>query len=76
MAETMDETAGDLPDSLFEAPPEAEQERMVEAILFASAEPVIKDMRDAIQSRLPAARRKIPEPYRDHFMIDVRDVTE
>lgn len=26
--------------SLFEAPPEAEQERMVEAILFASAEPV------------------------------------
>lgn len=31
--------------SLFEAPPMAEQERMVEAILFASAEPVsIKDM--------------------------------
>ncbi|MEM6277415.1 MAG: SMC-Scp complex subunit ScpB, partial [Pseudomonadota bacterium] len=27
-------------DSLFEAPPMAEQERMVEAILFASAEPV------------------------------------
>lgn len=27
-------------DSLFEAPPLAEQERMVEAILFASAEPV------------------------------------
>lgn len=27
-------------DSLFEAPPEGEQERMVEAILFASAEPV------------------------------------
>ncbi|WP_116131534.1 SMC-Scp complex subunit ScpB [Tropicimonas sp. IMCC34043] len=26
--------------SLFEAPPEAEQERMVEAILFAAAEPV------------------------------------
>jgi len=26
--------------SLFEAPPMAEQERMVEAILFASAEPV------------------------------------
>ena len=26
--------------TLFEAPPEAEQERMVEAILFASAEPV------------------------------------
>lgn len=29
-----------LPESLFEAPPMAEQERMVEAILFASAEPV------------------------------------
>ena len=26
--------------SLFEAPPMGEQERMVEAILFASAEPV------------------------------------
>jgi segregation and condensation protein B len=29
-------------DTLFEAPPEAEQERMVEAILFASAEPLTK----------------------------------
>lgn len=29
-----------IEESLFEAPPEAEQERMVEAILFASAEPV------------------------------------
>lgn len=28
------------PESLFEAPPMAEQERMVEAILFATAEPV------------------------------------
>jgi len=27
-------------DSLFKAPPQAEQERMVEAVLFASAEPV------------------------------------
>ncbi len=27
-------------ESLFEAPPMGEQERMVEAILFASAEPV------------------------------------
>ncbi len=34
MAKTQDE------ESLFEAPPEAEQERMVEAILFATAEPV------------------------------------
>ncbi|SRR6056297_91756 len=32
--------AGKLDESLFEAPPEAEQERMVEAILFASAEAV------------------------------------
>ena len=27
-------------ESLFEAPPLAEQERMVEAILFATAEPI------------------------------------
>lgn len=32
--------AGPARDSLFESPPLAEQERMVEAILFASAEPV------------------------------------
>ena len=31
---------GTLPDSLFEAPPMAEQERMVEAMLFASAAPL------------------------------------
>jgi segregation and condensation protein B len=38
-----DET--DQEESLFEAPPMAEQERMVEAILFASAEPVrVADM--------------------------------
>jgi segregation and condensation protein B len=37
MAETRDETPEK---SLFEAPPMAEQERMAEAILFASAEPV------------------------------------
>lgn len=30
----------DLEESLFEAPPMAEQERMVEAILFATAEPI------------------------------------
>jgi len=38
-----DSGAEDTPpqrDTLFEAPPEAEQERMVEAILFATAEPV------------------------------------
>ena len=36
----MAEEEGDVRESLFEAPPLAEQERMVEAILFASAEPV------------------------------------
>ncbi len=36
----MTETAPDAERSLFEAPPIAEQARMVEAILFASAEPV------------------------------------
>ena len=37
-------------ESLFEAPPMGEQERMVEAILFASAEPVtVKEL----ESRLP-----------------------
>ncbi len=41
-----DESANTRPnETLFEAPPMAEQERMVEAILFASAEPVtIKDL--------------------------------
>jgi segregation and condensation protein B len=37
-------------DTLFEAPPIGEQERMIEAILFASAEPVSKK---AITDRLP-----------------------
>ncbi len=37
-------------DTLFEAPPMAEQERMIEAILFASAEPISKK---AIANRLP-----------------------
>ncbi len=36
----MAEPSQDIEESLFEAPPAAEQERMVEAILFASAEPV------------------------------------
>ncbi len=35
-------------ESLFEAPPMAEQERMVEAILFATAEPVtVKELERA-----------------------------
>ncbi len=39
-----------LKDSLFDAPPIAEQERMVEAILFASAEPVtLREM----EARMP-----------------------
>ena len=37
-------------DTLFDAPPMGEQERMIEAILFASAEPVSKK---AITDRLP-----------------------
>ncbi|MFT6605302.1 MAG: segregation and condensation protein B [Halocynthiibacter sp.] len=41
LPENDDENTSDpVRDSLFEAPPEAEQERMVEAILFASADPV------------------------------------
>ena len=51
--QTEDQTGdqgSDSPESLFETPPMAEQERMVEAILFASAEPVtLADM----NSRMP-----------------------
>ncbi len=45
---TVEETQKpDVEESLFEAPPMGEQERMVEAILFATAEPVtVKDMAD------------------------------
>lgn len=43
-------------ESLFEAPPMAEQERMCEAILFASAEPVsVKDMTDRMPHGCDAA---------------------
>lgn len=43
-------------ESLFEAPPIAEQERMCEAILFASAEPVsIKEMNDRMPHGCDAA---------------------
>lgn len=42
----MNETPESIEKSLFEAPPMGEQERMVEAILFASAEPVtVADLR-------------------------------
>ncbi len=40
MSEGIDEEEESDRDTLFESPPIAEQERMVEAILFASAEPV------------------------------------
>jgi segregation and condensation protein B len=43
-------TEDDREESLFEAPPMAEQERMVEAILFATSEPVtLKEL----ESRMP-----------------------
>lgn len=46
----MTETSEPIERSLFEAPPLAEQERMIEAILFASAEPVTLA---ELESRLP-----------------------
>ena len=46
MAEPVEQTE----ESLFEAPPLAEQERMIEAILFATAEPMT--LRE-IAARLP-----------------------
>lgn len=46
----MPEDIDDQEESLFEAPPMAEQERMIEAVLFASAEPVtLKDL----EARMP-----------------------
>ncbi|MFY0680476.1 MAG: SMC-Scp complex subunit ScpB [Thalassovita sp.] len=46
----MDNSAEPVEESLFEAPPLAEQERMVEAILFASSDPV--SLRD-LEARMP-----------------------
>ncbi|MCP5087757.1 MAG: SMC-Scp complex subunit ScpB [Rhodobacteraceae bacterium] len=46
----MSDTADGITESLFEAPPMAEQERMVEAILFATAEPQSKLQ---IENRMP-----------------------
>lgn len=40
MTDDPDSTETEIEESLFEAPPMGEQERMVEAVLFASAEPV------------------------------------
>ena len=45
-----DADRGDKPESLFEAPPLAEQERMVEAMLFASVEPLSKRQ---LEGRMP-----------------------
>jgi esterase/lipase superfamily enzyme len=41
---------------------------------FAEAEPVILDMREAIETRRVAAEREIPRPFQDHYFIDVRKV--
>ncbi len=46
----MTERPEDAEETLFDAPPMGEQERMVEAVLFASAEPV--SVRD-LESRMP-----------------------
>lgn len=46
----MNDTADGITESLFEAPPMAEQERMIEAILFATAEP---QTRLQIENRMP-----------------------
>lgn len=46
-----EDSAAEIPsESLFQAPPMSEQERMVEAVLFASAEPV--SVRD-LEARMP-----------------------
>jgi segregation and condensation protein B len=46
----MVERPASITDSLFEAPPMGEQERMIEAILFATAEPQSKQQ---LENRLP-----------------------
>ena len=48
--EAKNEQATSITESLFEAPPLAEQERMIEAILFATAEPQSKVQ---IENRMP-----------------------
>lgn len=52
----MTEEVEEQEESLFEAPPIAEQERMVEAVLFASAEPVtVKELNDRMPHGADAA---------------------
>ncbi|WP_407943399.1 SMC-Scp complex subunit ScpB [Marimonas lutisalis] len=56
MEKEEEEGKGEQEESLFEAPPIAEQERMVEAILFASAEPVtVKELNDRMPHGADAA---------------------
>ncbi|MCY2990119.1 MAG: alpha/beta hydrolase [Planctomycetota bacterium] len=40
---------------------------------FASARPLIEDIREAIETRHTACNRTIPKPYDKHFMIDIRE---
>ena len=52
----MSDPKGSANDTLFEAPPMGEQERMVEAILFASADPVsVKELNDRMPHGSDAA---------------------
>ncbi|WP_285672550.1 SMC-Scp complex subunit ScpB [Paralimibaculum aggregatum] len=53
-------------DALFAAPPEAEQARMVEAVLFASADPLtVKEIAERLPhgSDVPAALARLAEHY-------------
>lgn len=44
-------------------------------VYFVEAEPVIRDMREAITTRNSAAEREVPQPFENHFVIDVREAT-
>ncbi|SHG32934.1 SMC-Scp complex subunit ScpB [Cognatishimia maritima] len=56
MTDETEQTAAPEEKSLFEAPPMGEQERMVEAILFASAEPVtVRELNDRMPHGADAA---------------------
>jgi len=61
-------------ESLFEAPPRGEQERMVEAILFASAEPVTVAELNARMPHGADAARVLPELERRYEGRGVRVV--
>ncbi len=43
---------------------------------FASARPVIEDIREAIQTRRPAKDRRIPRAFENHYKIDIRQNPE